>query len=179
MATDNAAKGIIRKSDRDDFKDIYFIINDSAMAYKGVIPADCWKEPYMSEDKLRHAIRNGVVFYVYQEGNEVAGVMGIQDVQDVTLIRHAYVRRTKRNRGIGSNLLSYLCKQTSRSILVGTWADAAWAIKFYQKHGFKLVSKEEKDKLLKKYWSIPERQIETSVVLVDEKWLNLSQKTKI
>lgn len=148
---------------------IYSIINDAAGVYKGVIPADRWKEPYMSKDELRHEMDEGVIFWGYEVDNELAGVMGIQHVQDVTLIRHAYVRTVKRNRGIGGELLSFLRKQTTRPILIGTWADAVWAIRFYEKHGFRLVSPEEKERLLKKYWSVPDRQIETSVVLEERR----------
>jgi N-acetylglutamate synthase-like GNAT family acetyltransferase len=116
-----------------------------------------------------------VEFWGYEEDGEFIGVMGIQHVQDVTLIRHAYVRTAKRNLGVGGRLLSALRKKTTRPTLVGTWADATWAIRFYEKHGFQLVSRREKDRLLKKYWSIPERQIETSVVLADQRWLDLSE----
>ncbi len=112
----------------------------------------------------------GVVFWGYEDDGELIGVMGIQFVQDVTLIRHAYVRTARQNQGIGGSLLSELRRQTNRPILIGTWADASWAIGFYEKHGFQLVSAKEKDQLLRKYWSIPERQIETSVVLADQTW---------
>jgi len=124
----------------------------------------------MSREELRHEIQEGVVFWGYAEKGQLLGVTGLQPVQDVTLIRHAYVRTAVRNQGIGGNLLSFLRTQTNRPLLVGTWADAGWALRFYEKHGFRLVSPEEKNRLLKKYWSIPERQIETSVVLADEKW---------
>lgn len=150
------------------FDEIYSIINDAAGAYKGVIPADRWKEPYMSRDELRHEMDEGVVFWGYETDDGLAGVMGIQHVQDVTLIRHAYVRTVKRNQGIGGDLLSFLRRQTTRPILIGTWADAHWAIRFYEKHGFRMVSPEEKVRLLKKYWSIPDRQVETSVVLAEK-----------
>lgn len=165
---------MIRQCDNREFEMIYSIINDAAQAYKGVIPADCWKEPYMSKDELRREIDEGVVFWGYEEDGELVGVMGIQDVQDVTLIRHAYVRTAKRNQGIGRKLLFYLRKQTTRPILIGTWADAIWAIRFYEKHGFRLVSSGEKDQLLREYWSVPERQIETSVVLADKKWFEIA-----
>jgi GNAT superfamily N-acetyltransferase len=155
---------------------IYQIINDAAQAYKGVIPEDCWKEPYMSKDELRHEMDEGVVFWGYEEDGELVAVTGIQYVQDVTLIRHAYVRTAKRNQGIGGRLLSYLRKQTTRPILIGTWADAVWAIRFYEKHGFRLVSSEVKDRLLGEYWSIPARQIETSVVLADQKWFHARKR---
>ncbi len=170
---------MIRKCSENDFQKIYGIINDAAMAYKGVIPTDCWKEPYMPQDYLRHEMDKGVTFWGYEENGELLGVMGIQNVKDVTLVRHAYVRTASRNKGIGSKLISFLQKQTDRPTLVGTWQAAIWAIGFYEKHGFKLVSKKEKDRLLKKYWSIPTRQIETSVVLVDQKWLSSTAKGKI
>jgi N-acetylglutamate synthase-like GNAT family acetyltransferase len=154
---------------------IYTVINDAAQAYHGVIPADCWKEPYMSKDELQHEMDAGVAFWGYEEDGQLMGVMGIQHVQDVTLIRHAYVRTGKQNQGIGGQLLSYLRSQTTRPILIGTWANAMWAVRFYEKHGFRLVSSEEKDRLLRKYWSIHERQIETSVVLADEEWFDAHQ----
>ncbi|MDP2753227.1 MAG: GNAT family N-acetyltransferase [Nitrospirota bacterium] len=165
---------MIRQCSNSDFDIIYEIINDAAQSYKGIIPADRWKEPYMSKDELRHEMDEGVIFWGYEEGVELIGVMGIQQVQDVTLIRHAYVRTARRNQDIGGKLLVFLRKQITRPILLGTWADASWAIRFYEKHGFRRVSREEKDRLLKKYWSIPERQIETSVVLADQKWFNTS-----
>ena len=161
---------MIRKCDDGDFEKIYEIINEAAEVYKGIIPADRWKEPYMPRDELRHEIDADVQFWGYEEGGELLGVMGIQDVLDVTLIRHAYVRTAQQNKGIGGKLLSHLRTLTSRPILLGTWADATWAIRFYEKHGFRLVTPEEKDRLLRKYWSIPDRQIETSVVLVEESW---------
>lgn len=164
---------MIRRCDHNDFEIIYEIINDAAQAYKGVIPPDMWKEPYMPKDELRHEIDSGVQFWGYEEGGKIVGVMGIQNMQDVTLIRHAYIRTMKRRQGIGNKLLSYLQKQTTRPILIGTWADSIWAIRFYEKHGFQLVTPEEKNQLLRKYWSIPERQIETSIVLADEKWLSI------
>jgi GNAT superfamily N-acetyltransferase len=160
---------MIRQCNPNDFEAIYTIINDAAEAYKGVIPEDRWNTPYMTRDELRQEIDNGVVFWGYEDGGELIGVMGIQDVKDVTLIRHSYVRTTRQSEGIGSRLLSELREKTSRPILIGTWADAARAIRFYERHGFRLVSSEEKDRLLKTYWSIPERQIETSVVLRDQK----------
>lgn len=159
---------MIRQCNRHDFEIIYAIINDAAKAYKGIIPADRFKEPYMSQEELRHEMGEGVVFWGYEEDGELVGVMGIQQIKDVTLIRHAYVRTIRRNQGIGGKLLSFLRKKTTRPILIGTWADAVWAIHFYEKNGFRLVSPEEKSRLLKKYWSIPDRQIETSVVLVEQ-----------
>jgi GNAT superfamily N-acetyltransferase len=158
---------MIRKCEHSDFETVYSIINDAAIAYKGVIPEDRWKEPYMPREELQHEMNAGVVFWGYEEKGELNGVMGIQDVKDVTLIRHSYVRTAKRGQGIGSKLLSALREFTDRPLLIGTWADAVWALNFYEKHGFRLVTQEEKDRLLKTYWSIPERQVETSVVLVD------------
>jgi N-acetylglutamate synthase-like GNAT family acetyltransferase len=161
---------MIRPCDGNDFAAIHSIINDAAQAYKGVIPADCWKEPYLPEDELLHEIAGGIVFWGYEEEGELLGVMGIQHVQDVTLIRHAYVRTARRGRGIGAELLARLCAQTTRPVLIGTWADAAWAIRFYEKRGFRQVSPGEKARLLRRYWSVPDRQIETSVVLADREW---------
>ena len=159
----------IRPCEERDIEIIYEIINDAAEAYRGIIPADRWKEPYMSKDELRHEIDEGVKFWGYIENGELLGVMGMQDIEDVTLMRHAYVRTARRRQGIGGRLLSVLRKKTSRPILIGTWAAAVWAVRFYEAHGFCLVSPEEKDRLLKRYWSIPERQIETSVVLAERR----------
>jgi N-acetylglutamate synthase-like GNAT family acetyltransferase len=156
---------MIVPSTKSDFTQIYEIINDAAAAYKGIIPADRWHEPYMSETELQGQIDDGVRFWCYVENGMIIGVMGFQDKGDVTLIRHAYVRTTARNKGIGGELLRHLSQLTTNPILIGTWADATWAIGFYKKHGFGLVSFEEKEELLRKYWSIPLRQIETSVVL--------------
>jgi N-acetylglutamate synthase-like GNAT family acetyltransferase len=166
---------LIRRCGDTDFEAIYRIINDAAEAYRGVIPPDCWKEPYMTTEELQHEIDEGVEFWGYEYERELLGVMGIQHVQDVALIRHSYVRTAKRKRGIGGDLLSSVRHQTTHPILVGTWADASWAIKFYEKHGFRLVSPREKDELLRRYWSIPPRQIETSVVLADRKWFEANQ----
>lgn len=161
---------MIRPCDQGDFAAIYAIVNDAAQAYRGVIPADRWHEPYMPEDELRHEIASGVAFWGYEEEGELVGVMGIQHVQDVTLIRHAYVRTARRGQGIGSVLLAHLRTLTDRPILIGTWAAATWAIRFYEKHGFRLVTPAEKDRLLGRYWCIPPRQVETSVVLADARW---------
>jgi N-acetylglutamate synthase-like GNAT family acetyltransferase len=161
---------MIRRCDDHDFELIWAIINDGAQAYKGIIPADRWTEPYMSREKLQHEIDEGVVFWGYEESGTLVGVMGLQQVQDVTLIRHAYVVTSSQKRGIGAHLLSHLRELANRPVLIGTWADAAWAIRFYERHGFQIVGVEEKNRLLKKYWTIPERQIETSVVLADSTW---------
>jgi N-acetylglutamate synthase-like GNAT family acetyltransferase len=159
----------IRPCEERDIEIIYEIINDAAQAYRGIIPADRWKEPYMSEAELRHEIDEGVKFWCYIEDGELLGVMGMQEIEDVMLIRHAYVRTARRREGVGGSLLSLLRGKTSRPILIGTWAAAVWAVCFYEAHGFCLVSPEEKDRLLKRYWSIPERQVETSVVLAERR----------
>lgn len=166
----------IRACTDKDFESIYSIINDAAHAYKGIIPADRWHEPYMSRHYLLHEIDAGVVFLGYEEDGDLVGVMGIQDVQDVTLLRHAYVRTAMRGKGIGSLLIAHCNRLMTRPALVGTWAAAAWAVGFYEKHGYKQVTREQKEHLLRKYWSIPERQVETSVVLADKKWFQLDSK---
>jgi len=142
------------------------VINDAAQAYKEIIPDDRWREPYMSAEELKEEIEAGVRFFGWTEGGHLLGVAGIQALKDTTLIRHAYVLPGYQGKGIGTRLLEYLVGLAETpEILVGTWADATWAIRFYEKHGFKLVSSKEKDRLLRTYWHIPERQIETSVVL--------------
>jgi N-acetylglutamate synthase-like GNAT family acetyltransferase len=153
-----------------DFRDIYEIINDGASAYKGVIPADRWHEPYMPNEELQAQMADGVEFWCYKENDRILGVMGIQDKRDVTLIRHAYVRTAARNKGIGGKLLANLVASTNKPVLIGTWAEASWAIAFYEKHGFRLLPQTEKNKLLLKYWTIPQRQVETSVVLASANW---------
>jgi uncharacterized repeat protein (TIGR03833 family) len=164
----------IRQCGQRDFEMIYSIINEAAQVYKGVIPGDLWKVPYMSKDELKHEIDAGVDFWGFEEDRRLIGVMGIQHVQDVTLIRHAYVRLQKQHRGIAKKLLLELYKKSDRPILIGTWTDATWAIRFYEKRGFKRVSEPEKKRLLEKYWSIPQRQVATSVVLADHKWFDLA-----
>ena len=166
---------MIVPSKKTDFKEIFAIINDAAMAYKGIIPEDAWHEPYMSKRELQSQINDGVQFWCYRENDKIIGVMGIQDKADVTLIRHAYVRTIARNKGIGGKLLVHLSEFTTKPILIGTWTDATWAINFYKKHGFDLVSYEDKERLLRKYWTIPLRQIETSVVLASSDWAGLHE----
>lgn len=161
---------MIRKCKKSDFNTILEIINDAAQAYKGIIPRDRWHEPYMSFAELRAQIDDGIVFWGLERNGQMLGVMGIQDKGDVTLIRHAYVVPRAQKRGIGKKLLQYLESMTEKPILIGTWAAASWAVSFYQKNGYSLVSEEEKDRLLRKYWSIPERQVETSVVLANPAW---------
>lgn len=156
-----------------DFTVIHEIINDGASAYKGIIPADRWHEPYMSVEELQAQIDDGVKFWCYLDGEQITGVMGIQDKKDVTLIRHAYVRTAARNKGIGGKLLQHLSTLVTTPVLIGTWADASWAISFYEKHGYRLVSFNEKEQLLRKYWSIPLRQIDTSVVLASANWVDV------
>ena len=163
---------MIIPSKESDFKDILEIINDAASMYKGVIPADRWREPYMSEEELQTQIEEGIKFWCYVDKDNILGVMGFQEKPDVTLIRHAYVRTNARNNGIGGKLLHHLSDLSAKPILIGTWADASWAINFYKKHGFQLVSFEEKERLLRKYWRIPTRQIEASVVLASSNWLS-------
>ena len=160
---------MIRRCRENETGVICSIINDAAAAYQGIIPADRLKDPYMPMNELTHEIEEGVEFWGCEEEGELVGVMGIQNIKDVTLIRHAYVRTAKRNQGLGAELLSFLHNLTQRPVLIGTWADASWAIRFYEKHGFQRVSREEKDRLLRAYWSIPERQVETSVVLKERK----------
>ena len=151
---------------RDDQRaEILAIINSAAEAYRGVIPADRWHEPYMPPGELDHEIAAGVVFWGYEVYGDLLGVMGIQPVRDVDLIRHAYVRPGKQRLGVGGALLEHLRRLNTRRMLVGTWADAEWAIAFYQRHGFELIAPEAKTTLLKTYWTVPDRQIETSVVL--------------
>jgi N-acetylglutamate synthase-like GNAT family acetyltransferase len=161
---------MISKCNPSDFPVILEIINDAASAYRGIIPADRWHEPYMPDEELRKQIEEGVEFWGYREDDNLIGVMGIQPRLDVTLIRHAYVRTSERNKGIGAKLLKHLNTIAKTPVLIGTWADASWAIAFYQKHGFRLLSKEETLAVLPKYWNIPARQVETSVVLASATW---------
>ena len=149
-----------------DFDEVHAIVNEAAEAYRGAIPADRWHEPYMSRDELRNEIDAGVEFSVLVEGEGMVGVMGVQRIRDATLIRHAYVRKTAQRQGTGSALMRHLLASVEGRVMVGTWAAAQWAIRFYERHGFRLVGPEEKDRLLSSYWAIPDRQRETSVVLV-------------
>lgn len=156
---------VIRPCRDDDRPAILTIVNSAAEAYRGVIPADRWHEPYMPPDELDSEIDAGVVFWGYEENGNLLGVMGIQAVRDVDLIRHAYVLPGIQRRGIGGALLSHLRQSSTRRMLIGTWEAADWAIRFYRRHGFVLVAPECKTVLLKSYWNVPERQIEVSVVL--------------
>ena len=145
------------------------VINDAALAYRGVIPADRWHEPYMPHHELVSEMRSGVKFFCLRRDERVAGVMGLQHVADVALIRHAYTLTSDQHSGVGTLLLDYLRRQTDRPLLVGTWKAATWAVHFYERRGFRLLSEEEKAVLLPRYWTIPQRQIEESVVLVQQK----------
>ena len=157
---------MIREYKKKDTFKILNIINDASLKYKGIIPNDCWKEPYMSEKELINEFSNEVRMYGYHLNNTLIGVIGIQEVKDVVLIRHAYTLTSYQNKGAGSALIKYLLKKNQGSrLLVGTWKDATWAIRFYQKFGFIIHSKEETTLLLKKYWNIPTKQIENSIVL--------------
>ena len=155
----------IRPCGADERDEILAIVNAAAEAYRGVIPEDRWHEPYMPGEELDAEIAAGVEFWGYEEDGKLLGVMGIQQVRDVDLIRHAYVVPETQGRGIGGALLGHLLARAERPILVGTWAAAEWAIRFYERHGFEYVGRERTAELLREYWDIPERQIDTSVVL--------------
>ena len=161
---------VIRKCEPSEFETIHKIINEAAQVYKGIIPVDRWREPYMSTQELKEEMQDGVIFWGAEVDGKLVGVMGIQDRGDVNLIRHAYVRTVAQHQGIGTRLLKHLESTGDKPLLVGTWADASWAIAFYQKNGFCLVTETDKTRLLRKYWKIPERQVETSVVLADKRW---------
>jgi len=167
---------MIRQCAAHEFEQIYKIINDGALAYKGVIPEDCWTEPYMPRHELRDEIEAGVEFWGWEHDGALRGVMGLQNVPDVVLIRHAYVLPNEQRRGIGAGLLSHLRGRASAPILIGTWADALWAICFYEKSGFRLVGRHQKDALLRRYWKVPPRQMEASAVLADQGWWDLNVK---
>ena len=162
---------VIRRSVEADFAPMLAIVNDAARAYRGVIPADRWLEPYMPADELERQIADGVVFWVAEQEGRLMGVMGIQDKGDVALVRHAYVASNTQRSGVGTKLLRHVESLVDKPILIGTWATASWAIDFYRRNGFTLVSSEDKDQLLRRYWSIPVRQIDTSVVLANQRWL--------
>jgi GNAT superfamily N-acetyltransferase len=156
----------IRLCRPDERETIFTIVNSAAEKYRGVIPADRWHEPYMPREELDGEIAAGVEFWGYEDGDgQLTGVMGVQPVKDVVLIRHAYVLPAAQGQGIGGKLLAHLTEETSTRILIGTWAAAEWAIGFYRKHGFVQVTPDLKDHLLETYWNIPERQVHTSVVL--------------
>ena len=158
---------LIRPCRDDERPAILAIVNAAAEAYRGVIPADRWHEPYMSSRELEREMAAGVAFWGYEADGALAGVMGVQPVRDVDLIRHAYVSPASQGRGVGGALVEHLAASAQRRMLVGTWAAADWAIRFYRRHGFEPVTREDTARLLKAYWTIPDRQIETSVVLAN------------
>jgi GNAT superfamily N-acetyltransferase len=166
---------LIRKNMDADLAAMSGIINAAAQGYRGVIPADRWHDPYMPLEELKKEIADGVLFWVAEEEGRLLGVMGIQDKGEVALVRHAYVAPSSQRKGVGTKLLRYVQPLTGKPVLIGTWADASWAIDFYRRNGFTVVSNADKDYLLRRYWSIPERQIETSVVLADEQWIKAQQ----
>jgi N-acetylglutamate synthase-like GNAT family acetyltransferase len=167
---------LIRKSVDADFSAILTIVNDAASAYRGVIPDDRWHEPYMSADELETEIADGVVFWVAEQNGQLSGVMGIQDRGDVALVRHAYVVPGTQRSGVGTRLLRHVEGLVDKPILIGTWAAASWAIEFYRRNGFSIITNDEKDRLLRLYWSIPERQVEASVVLANRQWMAPQQR---
>ena len=165
----------IRTSEETDLPRMLAVINEAALAYRGVIPVDQWREPYMPMDELVEDIARGIVFWIAEDEGRLRGVMGIQDKGAVALVRHAYVARTTQRKGVGTTLLRHVQSLTDKPILIGTWADASWAIEFYRRNGFTVVPPADRDRLLRTYWSIPDRQIETSVVLADERWREARQ----
>ena len=157
---------MIREYKKSDSSKILYVINDAAIKYKGIIPDNCWHEPYMPEQELVNEFNDGVRMYGYHHNNKLIGVIGIQEVKDVILIRHAYILTSYQGKGAGTALLEYLLKKNQNShLLVGTWQDATWAIRFYEKFGFILHAKDQSTLLLKKYWKISSNQIKNSIVL--------------
>jgi len=167
---------MIRRCTDADILELFEIINDAAQAYRGVIPADRWHEPYMPLEELQREIADGVEFWGEEKDGVLLGVMGIQARGEVDLIRHAYVRTRARRRGVGARLLAGLMQAAQKPLLVGTWADARWAVRFYEKNGFRLLSREETAQVLRRFWNVPERQIETSVVLASPAWNALAAR---
>lgn len=165
-----AGSMLVRQSATRDFDAILAIVNNAAQAYRGVIPADRWHDPYMPAAELTSEIEAGVLFWVAEQDGHLLGVMGIQDKGEVTLVRHAYVDPAAQKSGVGTRLLRHLESVASKPILIGTWAAASWAIDFYRRNGYVLVTEEEKNQLLRRYWTIPARQVETSVVLAHRRW---------
>lgn len=163
----------LRSARPDDLPVMAGIVDRAAQAYRGVIPPDCWHEPYMPESELRQEVADGIEFWLAEAGGMPVGMMGIQDRGEVALVRHAYVLPGQQRAGIGTGLLHHVEALTGKPILIGTWAAATWAIAFYRRNGYTVVTDAEKDSLLRRFWSIPERQIETSVVLADRRWMAL------
>src|SRR4051812_49112490 len=168
---------VVRSSVDADFAAMLAIVNDAAQAYRGVIPVDRWHEPYMAAAELAREIADGVVFWVAEQDGRLVGVMGIQDKGDVALVRHAYVAPNTQRAGVGTRLLRHVEGLVDKPTLIGTWAAASWAIEFYRRNGFTVVSGDHKDRLLRTYWSIPARQIETSVVLANGRWIEDKEHT--
>ena len=169
---------MIRAGRAADAPAILGIVNAAAQAYRGVIPADRWHEPYMPRQALEKEIAGGVLFWVAEEDGRLLGAMGIQDKGEVALVRHAYVAPGVQRKGLGTRLLRHVQGLTTKPVLIGTWAAAAWAIEFYRKNGFTLLPDAQKDALLLRYWSIPARQAETSVVLADARWMDAQRLSK-
>jgi len=169
---------LIRRSIDSDVPGMLAIINDAARAYRGVIPTDRWHEPYMPADDLAKEIADGVVFWVAEQDGRLSAVMGIQDKGEVALVRHAYVASTTQRTGVGTTMLRHVEKLTDKPILIGTWASASWAVDFYLRNGFSLLPTSESSRLLKTYWSIPARQIETSVVLANGRWMESQERVR-
>jgi len=167
----------IRQCTSAEVANICEVVNDAAIAYRGIIAPDQWKEPYMPLAELQHEIDAGVAFWGAYESDALVAVMGLQHVDDVSLIRHAYTRTVWQGRGVGKTLLKHVVRHTDRPILIGTWAAATWAIGFYQSQGFHVLGK-EKDAVLRRYWTISERQIEESVVLADHRWLDRAERSR-
>lgn len=161
----------LREGEQADLAEIFAVVNEAAQAYRGVIPIDRWHEPYMPMEELDREIAQGVVFWVAEEEGRLLGVMGIQDKGTVALVRHAYVRPTTQRKGVGTTLLKHVESLAGKPVLIGTWADASWAIEFYRRNGYTVVSDADKERLLRTCWSIPKRQVETSVVLADVRWM--------
>jgi GNAT superfamily N-acetyltransferase len=162
---------LLRPCKDSDFDALLSIINDGATAYRGIIPEDRWTTPYMSADKLRYELHTGISFSCVESGGGLVGAMGSQQVDDALLIRHAYVLTACQRHGFGSELLVGLVEHAPWPVLIGTWKAAHWAIRFYEKHNFNLIEGDEKDRLLDRYWRIPARQVETSVVMADPRAL--------
>jgi GNAT superfamily N-acetyltransferase len=167
ISSEGAGMSGIRPCRGDEHATILAIVNAAAEAYRGVIPSDCWHEPYFSSGQLEREIAAGVTFWGHESGGALTGVIGFQAVRDVDLIRHAYVLPSQQGQGVGGRLLTHLRALSSRQMLVGTWADATWAIRFYERHGFEVVAPERTRSLLQEYWTVSRRQIETSVVLAN------------
>jgi GNAT superfamily N-acetyltransferase len=161
----------IRAALPDDLPAMLEIVDRAAQAYRGVIPPDCWHEPYMPETELRQEIADGIEFWLAEVAGAPAGMMGIQDRDEVALVRHAYDSPDVQRVGVGTGLLHHVEALTTKPILIGTWAAATWAIAFYRRNGYAVVTDTEKNALLRRFWSVPERQIETSVVLADRRWV--------